>query len=73
LPERLPTTALVLAPSAFYTDRGQKKAAVAPAQKLLQRMRAESGLDMRLSEWDPERRAIEPLPSERQVVRDSDD
>jgi len=36
-------------------------------------MRAESGLDMRLAEWDPERRAIEPLPSERQVGRDSDD
>lgn len=61
LPQTLPVTAAALAPREFYTARGEKAESVAPAQKLLQRMRAEVGVDARLATWKSDKRVIEPL------------
>ena len=43
LPERLPVTAVVLAPPSFYVANGRRAEAVAPAERLLGRMRDEAG------------------------------
>jgi hypothetical protein len=47
----LPFVGLVLAPAAFYSARGKRTNAVAPAEKLLERMRADANLDARLGVW----------------------
>jgi hypothetical protein len=59
LPPDLPYVGLVLAPPAFFSGRGKKGNAVAPAQKLLDQMRAAAGVEIRLATW--ESTAIEPL------------
>lgn len=59
MPERLGTTAVVLAPLGFYTAAGAKREAVAPAAKLFTRMREETERDLVLATWDSRRRAIE--------------
>lgn len=61
LPADLPVTAVVLAPRTFYESRGKKVNSVAPAQRLLGRMRAECGVDAALAKWDRVSRLIEPL------------
>jgi hypothetical protein len=61
LPERLPVTAVTLAPRAFYASRGRRAESVAPAVRLLERMRAECGVDAVLATWDRVSRLIEPL------------
>lgn len=61
LPERLPVTAVVLAPSSFYVASGRKAESVAPAERLLERMRKEASADVRLATWDPRERTIMPL------------
>jgi len=53
LPESLPVTGVVLAPEDFYTARGQKRESVVPAQRLLERMRADFDLDVQLAVWAP--------------------
>jgi hypothetical protein len=60
VPEALPTTAIVLAPRAFYTAPGAKTAAVAPAERLLERFRKEIGIDAQLTTWDPVHRVVAP-------------
>jgi hypothetical protein len=55
----LPFSGLVLAPLAFYSGHGKKGNAVAPTQKLLDRMRKETGVTVRLAVWD--RCTIRPL------------
>lgn len=55
----LPFSGFVLAPPAFYSGRGKKSNAVAPTQMLLDRMRREAGVTVRLAVW--ERGAILPL------------
>jgi hypothetical protein len=52
LPSNIPVTALVVAPSQFYSSRGQKANAVAPAMNLLARFSEEFGVDARLAVWD---------------------
>jgi hypothetical protein len=52
LPSNIPVTALVVAPPLFYSSRGQKANAVAPALNLLARFSAEFGVDARLAVWD---------------------
>jgi hypothetical protein len=61
----LQTTAVVLAPSAFYSVPHKKAASVAPARKLVERMRTEAGVDIQLATWEPQERAIEPLGTSR--------
>jgi hypothetical protein len=55
----LPFSGLVLAPLAFYSGRGKKGNAVGPTQKLLDRMRVDAGVSVRLAVW--ERGSIRPL------------
>jgi hypothetical protein len=52
LASNIPVTALVVAPPLFYSSRGQKANAVAPALNLLARFSAEFGVDARLAVWD---------------------
>ena len=60
MPATLATTAVVLAPLAFYTAAGAQGAAVVPAERLFTRIRDETGYDARLATWDASTRAIEP-------------
>jgi hypothetical protein len=59
LPSDIPFGGLVVGPRAFYSGRGQKGNAVEPAQELIDRFRAEVGVDVRLAVW--EGTAIQPL------------
>ena len=59
LSEDLPFSGLVLAPRGFYSGHGQKGNAVPPARKLLERLRLDAGVDVRLAVW--EACTIEPL------------
>jgi hypothetical protein len=52
LPTEIPVTALVVAPRPFYSSRGQKANAVAPAFELLAKFNSEFGIDARLAIWD---------------------
>jgi hypothetical protein len=61
LPEALPVTAITLAPPGFYASRGRRTESVAPAQRLLERMRAECAVDAVIATWDPSARLIHPL------------
>jgi hypothetical protein len=58
LTHALPITALVLAPPAYYTARGQKHNALAPARRLVRSIHARVGCSTTLATWDPSRRAI---------------
>ena len=59
LPSDIPFGGLVVGPGAFYAGRGQKGNAVEPAQKLIDRFRAELGVDVRLAVWNGT--TIQPL------------
>jgi hypothetical protein len=61
LPQEIAVTALVLAPESFYTARGKKRNAVAPACDLISRFRSELDVDLRLSVWDSAESAIRPF------------
>ena len=61
LPERLPVTAVVLAPPRFYVANGRRAESVAPAERLLERMRDEADADVRLATWELRDRTIVPL------------
>ncbi len=63
LPLDIPVGGLVVGPSAFDAGRGQMGNAVEPAQKLIDRFRAEVGVNVRPAVWNGT--AIQPL--ERQV------
>lgn len=52
LPSEIPVTALVVAPTLFYSSRGQKANAVAPAFELLARFNSEFGIDAKMAIWD---------------------
>jgi hypothetical protein len=52
LPADFPFVGLVLAPPAFFSGRGKKGSAVEPAQKLLEKMRAVAGVEVRLATWE---------------------
>jgi hypothetical protein len=53
LPSEIPVSALVVAPRSFYSHRGQKANAVQPALSLLEQVKAELGVNVRLGVWDP--------------------
>lgn len=59
LPPDLCISGLVVAPRGFFTGKGKKGNAVKPAQLLLDRLRADAGIDVRLAIW--ESGAIQPL------------
>jgi hypothetical protein len=63
LADSIPVTAVVLAPADFYEAHGAKGASVAPAQRLLQAMRDNAGVDVRLATWEPKERAIRAYPA----------
>jgi len=54
LPEHLPVTGIVLGPETFFSAKGQKGASVKPAERLVNRMRDEGRVDIRLATWDPD-------------------
>jgi len=59
LPPDVRISGLVVAPRGFFTGKGKKGNAVKPAQLLLDRFRADAGIDVRLAVW--ESGAIQPL------------
>lgn len=61
LPEQLGTRGVVLAPVSYYAAAGARDLAVAPAQQLLARMRAELDVDVVLATWDPKERVVAEL------------
>lgn len=60
LPETIPTTGLVLAPDEFYSARGAKRNAVAPARRLIQAMQTTHDINCRLATWDHGTQTISP-------------
>jgi hypothetical protein len=60
IPDKLTTTAVVLAPREFYRAAGAKCAAVGPATRLLQKMSENHPeISAVLATWDPVSRTIE--------------
>jgi hypothetical protein len=59
LPPDLRISGLVVGPRGFFTGNGKKGNAPKPAQLLLDRLRADTGIDVRLAVWDSS--AIQPL------------
>jgi hypothetical protein len=58
LPANLAMTGLVVAPCSFYSQPGQKANSVGAARMLVNTIRSETDVDIRLSVWDSQRRAI---------------
>lgn len=58
LPESPPVAAVVLAPASFYSDAGARSRAVNPALHLVDALREQLGIDLRLAVWDRANRAI---------------
>jgi hypothetical protein len=54
----VPISGLVIAPSSFYSQLGQKANSIGAARMLINAIRAEADVDIRLSVWDSQRRAI---------------
>jgi hypothetical protein len=63
LPAVMPATAVVVAPAAFYTSKGAKRAAVDPARRLIARMHDEANVAVELATWDLAKREVAPLPA----------
>jgi hypothetical protein len=61
LPSDLSLVGMVIAPSQFYFQTGQKRNSVEPATALLRRFRGEFGLDLRLAVWDCAQRTLKGL------------
>ena len=51
-------TGLVVAPRGFYSQPGQKANSIGAARMLINTIRAEADVDIRLSVWDTQRRTI---------------
>ncbi len=45
----------------FYSAAGKRSASVQPAQELIRRIRDALDVDIRLTIWESDRRAIEPV------------
>jgi len=61
VPAELPVTAVVLAPTAYYTANGARQAAVPPARRLLDRVAAHVGIAACLATWESRTRTIAAL------------
>jgi hypothetical protein len=57
-PAELNARSIVLAPEEFYAAGGKHRRSVAPAERLIQRARAEFGVLCELAVWDPGERTI---------------
>lgn len=53
-----PVVAVVLAPAMFYTAVGARCRSIAPTQTMIEQLTARLQLDIRLSIWDQNARAI---------------
>jgi hypothetical protein len=58
LPANLAMTGLVVAPRGFYSQPGQKANSIGAARMLINTIRAEADVDIRLSVWDTQQRTI---------------
>jgi hypothetical protein len=58
LPANLGITGLVVAPCSYYSQPGQKANSIGAARMLINTIRAEADLDVRLSVWDTQQRTI---------------
>ncbi len=61
MPPEIASTALIVAPEAFYSASGKKLNAIQPARSLIARMNHGFGIDVRLAIWDRARMAIREL------------
>jgi len=61
LPPEIPVTALILAPSEYYSFPGKRVNAVEPAKELIARCVSEFCVDIRLAVWDASRLEIRDL------------
>jgi hypothetical protein len=58
LPANLAITGLVVGPCSFYSQPGQKGNSIGAARMLINTIRAEADVDIRLSVWDTQHRTI---------------